>query len=260
MIALTARLNERDDTIIQLQSENDAMERINQDQEMDIQTKNMRCEELSEILKEKGIDVPLEASPKASHFALDTGKRYLPYSQTNIAEDLFPSETEPRLEFLTADEKVEELNQVIFDKESELQKLNASPDDRIKDLEEQLRVAEQDNKAMSATLENKTQKIEQLLKAPAPNQENRQQVAGLFEKDIVALGDNIIRQLEEKIEGYQPLHIQQDITSMLKLVHVAFQAIRRNGDMSPLKPEVGSTLNTIQKFRESAKGTELEKA
>ena len=74
MIALTARLNERDDTIIQLQSENDAMERINQDQEIDIQTKSMRCEELSEILKEKGIEVPLEASPKASQFALDNGK------------------------------------------------------------------------------------------------------------------------------------------------------------------------------------------
>ena len=46
MIALTARLNERDDTIIQLQSENDAMERLNQEQEGEIQAKAMRCEEL----------------------------------------------------------------------------------------------------------------------------------------------------------------------------------------------------------------------
>ena len=36
MIALTARLNERDDTIIQLQSEMDALERINKDQETEI--------------------------------------------------------------------------------------------------------------------------------------------------------------------------------------------------------------------------------
>jgi len=45
------------------------------------------------------------------------------------------------------------------------------------------------------------------LKAPAPNQENRQQVAGLFEKDIKALGDNIIRRMDENVGDYQPLHI-----------------------------------------------------
>jgi len=40
MIALTARLNERDDTIIQLQSEMDALERINKDQEVDLYCKH----------------------------------------------------------------------------------------------------------------------------------------------------------------------------------------------------------------------------
>ena len=259
MIALTARLNERDDTIIQLQSENDAMERINQDQEIEVQIKTTRCEELEKVLVEKGIEIPAEPSPK-NQFRYDAGKRYLPFSSTNFDDDLFPSETEPRLEFLTADEKVEELHQIIKEKDDELISVGASPDTRIRDLEDKLIQAENEKKSLQATLENKTQKIEQLLKAPAPNQENREQVAGLFEKDIVALGENIKRQIVDNVEGYQGSHIQQDISSMLKLVGVAFQAIRRNGDMSPLKPETNSTLNSIQKFRESAKGTELEKA
>ena len=176
------------------------------------------------MLKDRGIEVPMEQTIR-SQFCLDSGKRCLPYSKENVAEDLFPAETEQRLEFLTADEKVDELNQVVQDKEMEIQRLNQSPDDRTRELEEKLFNFEQENQALKASLENKSHKFEQLLKAPAPNQENRQQVAELFEKDIVSLGDNIIRQLDEKVEEYQPLHISQDITSMMKLVHVAFQAI-----------------------------------
>lgn len=46
MIALTSRLNERDETIIQLQEELEAYDRINRETEAYIELKNMRIEEL----------------------------------------------------------------------------------------------------------------------------------------------------------------------------------------------------------------------
>lgn len=46
MIALTGRLNERDETIIQLQEELDAYDRLNRDTEQVLEVKNMRIEQL----------------------------------------------------------------------------------------------------------------------------------------------------------------------------------------------------------------------
>ena len=46
MIALTSRLNERDETIIQLQEELEAYDRINKETETYIELKNFRIEEL----------------------------------------------------------------------------------------------------------------------------------------------------------------------------------------------------------------------
>ena len=46
MIALTSRLNERDETIIQLQEELDAYDRINRETEQCIELKNIRIDQL----------------------------------------------------------------------------------------------------------------------------------------------------------------------------------------------------------------------
>lgn len=51
MIALTSRLNERDETIIQLQEELDAYDRINRETEQYIELKNYRIEQLQSFIK-----------------------------------------------------------------------------------------------------------------------------------------------------------------------------------------------------------------
>ena len=51
MIALTSRLNERDETIIQLQEELDAYDRINRETEQYIELKNYRIEQLQQFIK-----------------------------------------------------------------------------------------------------------------------------------------------------------------------------------------------------------------
>ena len=51
MIALTGRLNERDETIIQLQEELDAYDRINRETELYIEHKNFKIEQLESFIK-----------------------------------------------------------------------------------------------------------------------------------------------------------------------------------------------------------------
>lgn len=58
MIALTTRLNERDETIIQLQEELDAYDRIHYETEEMLELKNMRVQQLEDILKAHDIKIP----------------------------------------------------------------------------------------------------------------------------------------------------------------------------------------------------------
>ena len=51
MIALTGRLNERDETIIQLQEELDAYDRINRETEIYIEQKNFRIDQLEQFIR-----------------------------------------------------------------------------------------------------------------------------------------------------------------------------------------------------------------
>ena len=52
MIALTSRLNERDETIIQLQEELDAYDRIHKDTEQVIEVKQGRVQQLEEFIRD----------------------------------------------------------------------------------------------------------------------------------------------------------------------------------------------------------------
>lgn len=60
MIALTTRLNERNETIDQLQEEIDAYDKINKDLEDVIELRNFTIEKLQEIMKANKINVPNE--------------------------------------------------------------------------------------------------------------------------------------------------------------------------------------------------------
>jgi len=57
MIALTGRLNERDETIIQLQEELDAYDRIHRETEEALEVKTEQVSKLEAILKEKNIQI-----------------------------------------------------------------------------------------------------------------------------------------------------------------------------------------------------------
>lgn len=60
MIALTTRLNERDETIIQLQEELDAYDRIHRETEEALDMKVLRVAQLEKLLSENKIPIPKE--------------------------------------------------------------------------------------------------------------------------------------------------------------------------------------------------------
>ena len=60
MIALTTRLNERDETIIQLQEELDAYDRIHRETEENLEFQKTKSDKFEQLLKENNIVIPFE--------------------------------------------------------------------------------------------------------------------------------------------------------------------------------------------------------
>ncbi len=58
MIALTARLNERDETIIQLQEELDAMDRVCKEGEERGERRGRRIGRLEKLIRDNGLSLP----------------------------------------------------------------------------------------------------------------------------------------------------------------------------------------------------------
>ena len=58
MIALTNRLNERDETIIYLQEELDAYDKIHRETETNIEHKSQRVQKLEEFIRQNNLPVP----------------------------------------------------------------------------------------------------------------------------------------------------------------------------------------------------------
>ena len=118
MIALTARLNERDETIIQLQEELDAYDRVHRETEDSLEHKTARCSQLEKLLKSHSIKVPNDETPETYHYK--EPKRYPPYSTDTVTLD---NESFVPLQMLTAEEKISELNQIVESQKSEINRL-----------------------------------------------------------------------------------------------------------------------------------------
>jgi chromosome segregation ATPase len=86
MIALTARLNERDETIIQLQEELDAYERIHRDTETLVDKKQDRIIALEHIMHSKDIEVPPDDGFNGASQS-QAEKKYTPHETYHIEGD-----------------------------------------------------------------------------------------------------------------------------------------------------------------------------
>ncbi|CAD8044040.1 unnamed protein product [Paramecium primaurelia] len=77
MIALTNRLNERDETILQLQEELDAYDKLQKELEDINQTKDSRIKQLVELLKQKDIEIPMNLELPANSFINNAKQKLL---------------------------------------------------------------------------------------------------------------------------------------------------------------------------------------
>ncbi len=81
MIALTSKLNERDENIVQLQEEIEAYEKINKDLEENIENKNLRIEIMENVLKSNGLKIDEAIINKTINLgARKNEKMYIPYT------------------------------------------------------------------------------------------------------------------------------------------------------------------------------------
>jgi hypothetical protein len=110
MIALTTKLNERDETIVQLQEELDAYDKINREQEDILELKNNRVVLLENLLKKNNIKIP-DDKTKTIDKEMYNSKRneriYTPYEADNNVPTTL----------LSADEKIRELSSIVNEQE-----------------------------------------------------------------------------------------------------------------------------------------------
>lgn len=129
MIALTARLNERDETIIQLQEELDAYERIHRETETVVEKKQDRIMQLEAVMQQKGVEIPFDEDGADKPLQMnsqfesqngnnnDQARKYLPFEQYHLGDE---EKDDVPLQLLTADEKVDELTGLIEHKDTEI--------------------------------------------------------------------------------------------------------------------------------------------
>ncbi len=116
MIALTNKLNERDEAIVQLQEELDAYDKINREQEESIENKNQRILVLESILRRHNIRIPDDNlnQPEKFHSRGKLDKLYLPHEAEGTQYDHTP------LTLLSPDEKIKELKYLVKEQEKEI--------------------------------------------------------------------------------------------------------------------------------------------
>ena len=120
MIALTNKLNERDEMILQLQEEIDAYDKINREQEELFDGRNERVNQLENILRRHNLSFPEDLQNIPNIGNNNNGKNtrknekvYIPYENEKSEKD---NENNP-MSLLTADEKIKELNYIVKEQE-----------------------------------------------------------------------------------------------------------------------------------------------
>lgn len=121
MIALTTKLNERDEMIVQFQDEIDAYDKINKEQEDLISNKSDRVSILEKLLRRSNLPVPDEIM-NAQHSYCKNSSRYQDnklYIPFEVEQNQAEYENKP-VSMLTSDEKVKELTYIIKEQEKEV--------------------------------------------------------------------------------------------------------------------------------------------
>eukprot|EP01022_Parablepharisma_sp_SALTPOND_P019294 TRINITY_DN326_c0_g2_i1.p1 TRINITY_DN326_c0_g2~~TRINITY_DN326_c0_g2_i1.p1 ORF type:complete len:791 (+),score=81.13 TRINITY_DN326_c0_g2_i1:641-3013(+) len=231
MVALTARLNERDETIIQLQEELDAYDRIHKETEDALDIKCARVQLLENTLITHRIPVPpLDEEEKLPERGEMIQRRYAPYQAENGIDPPDTDVSEAPLYLLTADEKIAELMDIIERQKAMLgnvreysqtevsAKVEAELAKRTEELEDKF--AELEAKEMEIMEQRKELEIAMVsMNEPKRNHiEDNGRIAQIIEKEMLVLANNAVKELKEQKDQYRLYHIVQDISTLQKML------------------------------------------
>lgn len=198
MIALTARLNERDETILQLQEELDAYDRIHKETEDLLDKKCMRNELLTNLLKSNSVDIPPDDDEQNTFLeSMQMLHRRYPPDTLNCTGPY----SETPLTLLTSEEKIAELSEIIQQQQTIINDLNR----------------EQNNSTKESQADD-TKKKNDLLKESEKFLEEREKLVKLIENEMLVLTDNAIKSLKEQKDQYRLHNITQNILSLQKIL------------------------------------------
>jgi len=204
MIALTTRLNERDETIVQLQEELDAYDRIHRETEEFLEVNMSQVSQLQEILKENNIPIPQEIKtmnlphPQKSH---QHARVYQPYNAEIVRFGEQETYNVPQGNLLTAEEKVSELSQVADEQRQEILLLRGQ-------LEE----------VYNSTDTSEFLKNELSTMNDKQNGRNKDERFTNFHQEIKYSLNNIIDSLSSQNEPEKLQNVARDLLNLQKLV------------------------------------------
>ena len=207
MVALTERLNERDETIIQLQEEIDAYDRIYKETEEAFDKKCARVDLLESILTNNKLKVPPpDEEDKFIERADIIQKRYAPYQRDTMTET-----TDSPLLLLTADEKIMELMDII-EKQKSLNGNNIGNSQIEAEVNKRLKIKSKELEMKEVEL------MKQHMELDSSTKMSKDYIANGIDDKMLLITNNALKELKEQKDQYRLYHIIQDVTTLQKML------------------------------------------
>jgi hypothetical protein len=242
MIALTARLNERDETIIQLQEELDAYDRIHKETEEVLERKIARVGTLEELLEKHNVQYPVDDNAGAAIYSIPE-KKYQPY---NAPESDIP------MSLLSADEKIAELSELIGNME------NCGSDSTVNEIEglrKRIKELEESNYNLSNKLAYADPNVKVLREELERYAMERNSLKEVLDTELQSLAQNIVNGIKGQRDQYRLYHIMQDANNMLSLIQSSSQTLGKKKSMASTehRPPLRAEQNALNASRSSYK-------
>ena len=205
MIALTGRLNERDETIVQLQEELDAFDRLHQETEDKLEESQNKINLFIKYLKQHGIKVPNE---------LESTKPEKKQNQKKTASihDTF--------EVNNQQEEIIELAQLVEEQQSEIQRLyqeiatiNEHKSNSNHKADEYCNITQEDENILEKSIHMKNLIDSVIQTLSKPNDPNELQKVA---KDLISLQKIVAHTIEEKESRIENSNALNNISNFSK--------------------------------------------
>jgi len=249
MIALTTRLNERDDTIIQLQEELEAYDRIHRETEEVLDVKDKRIHELEHTLRENHISIP-----KDKREDLDLQNPILrTLSEAHQFRNTSPDLIEEQSRYVNTQN-----DRTITENDSPAKKAPMSNETeiQIRKAIEKVKKSEEEQTKLKEIIRRKDEQIKALQQESNPRTESLWNL----QRDIKNNVDSIIESLSSQNEPQRLQDVARDLLNLQKLVNsipLRPSSDNQQEDVTPTR-NVASSASDISS-KKSQKTTESQR-